>query len=128
MHFECLPCLEWLIVCCPRLRCGRISDMALRRVKATFDYLATEAGELSIKKGDIIVVLEVRVRDDQRRNALTFSHPQEDSTGWWKGDLKGVVGFFPSNFSEPYEEQPTDAGWAQRRVRWAITSALASTG
>ena len=33
--------------------------MAAKKVKATFDYLATEPGELSIKKGDIIIVLEV---------------------------------------------------------------------
>jgi hypothetical protein len=53
--------------------------MSPKRVKATFDYLATEPGELSIKKGDIINVLE------------------EDDTGWWKGELKGeqIAVFFP---------------------------------
>ncbi len=110
--------------------------MALRRVKATFDYLATEPGELSIKKGDIIVVLEVRLCDTgsaadkcvrcgaDRTYHFSPRAVQEDSTGWWKGDLKGLVGFFPSNFSEPYEEQPTDAGWALRRVRCLVTMCL----
>ena len=32
--------------------------MSVKKVKATFDFAATEEGELTIKKGDIITVLE----------------------------------------------------------------------
>lgn len=75
-----------------------------RRVRAVFDYLATEPGELSIKKGDLIGVLE------------------EDSTGWWKGELNGQVGFFPSNFSEPVQDPapgPHNKEWMGRRLSMA---------
>lgn len=46
------------------------------------DYDATDPLELSFREGDVIVVI------------------QENSTGWWKGELDGVVGLFPSNFTE----------------------------
>ena len=43
---------------------------------------------------------------------------EEDSTGWWKGQSKeGLVGFFPSNFSELIVEE--DAGIALRRMSMA---------
>lgn len=46
------------------------------------DYDATDPLELSFHEGDVIVVI------------------QENNTGWWKGELDGVVGLFPSNFTE----------------------------
>ena len=30
---------------------------------------------------------------------------QEDASGWWRGLLDGQEGVFPSNFTEPYEEE-----------------------
>lgn len=51
--------------------------------QATFDYAATEAGELTFAKGDVIDVL------------------QEDASGWWQGRnaRTGAVGAFPSNYT-----------------------------
>lgn len=51
--------------------------------QATFDYAATEAGELTFAKGDVIDVL------------------QEDASGWWQGrnTRTGAVGAFPSNYT-----------------------------
>ncbi|KAL8616588.1 hypothetical protein ACOMHN_036620 [Nucella lapillus] len=48
--------------------------------KALYDYEATQTDELSIKKGDLIVVYE-KLGD-----------------GWWSGELKGRNGIFPSTY------------------------------
>lgn len=66
------------------------------KVRATFDYVATESGELSIRKGDLINVLEM------------------DETGWWKGELRGLIGFFPSNFSEVLPATPAEESSLRR--------------
>jgi hypothetical protein len=29
----------------------------------------------------------------------------DDASGWWRGLLDGQEGVFPSNFTEPYEEE-----------------------
>ncbi|KAG5363652.1 Class E vacuolar protein-sorting machinery protein [Yarrowia sp. B02] len=60
------------------------------RVKALYDLNATEPGELSFRKGDIITVLESVFRD------------------WWRGSLRGQVGIFPLNYVMPIAE-PTPA-------------------
>lgn len=60
------------------------------RVKALYDLNATETGELSFRKGDIITVLESVFRD------------------WWRGSLRGQVGIFPLNYVLPIAE-PTPA-------------------
>jgi hypothetical protein len=54
----------------------------VKRVVATFDYTASEAKELSFKKGDIITLLRA------------------DESGWSKGELDGKQGWFPSDFVE----------------------------
>jgi hypothetical protein len=53
--------------------------------QAAFDYAATEAGELSFSKGDMIVVIS------------------EDASGWWQGKnmRSGETGSFPSNYTTP---------------------------
>nr|XP_024220062.1 CD2-associated protein-like [Halyomorpha halys] len=58
--------------------------------KALYKYEAENADELSIQPGDVITLL---TKDGQ-------------DPGWWKGELKGKVGFFPDNFVEQitYEE------------------------
>ncbi|KAJ1752065.1 ESCRT-0 subunit protein hse1, partial [Coemansia sp. RSA 1821] len=50
------------------------------QVKALFDFVPTEAGELGFFKGDVITVLDQKYRD------------------WWKGELRGKHGIFPANF------------------------------
>lgn len=52
------------------------------RVRALYDFLPSEPGELQFKKGDIIAVLESVFKD------------------WWKGSLKGQTGIFPLNYVE----------------------------
>ncbi|KAL1899778.1 ESCRT-0 subunit protein hse1 [Sporothrix stenoceras] len=52
------------------------------RVRALFDFAASEQDELDFKKGDIIAVLESVYRD------------------WWRGSLKGRTGIFPLNYVE----------------------------
>lgn len=61
------------------------------RVRALFDFVPTENGELAFKKGDIIAVLESVYKD------------------WWKGSLRGQTGIFPLNYveklSDPTQEE-----------------------
>lgn len=52
------------------------------RVRALYDFAASEQDELDFKKGDIIAVLESVYRD------------------WWRGSLKGRTGIFPLNYVE----------------------------
>lgn len=53
-----------------------------RTVIALYDYDATDEGELSFHEGDRIVVVE------------------ESDSGWWTGELNGVTGTFPSNYTD----------------------------
>ncbi|PHH75648.1 hypothetical protein CDD80_2201 [Ophiocordyceps camponoti-rufipedis] len=52
------------------------------RVRALYDFVPSEAGELEFKKGDVIAVLESVYKD------------------WWRGSLKGKTGIFPLNYVE----------------------------
>lgn len=49
--------------------------------KALFDFYAQMPGDLSIRKNDLINILE--------KNGL-----------WWKGELNNRIGYFPSNYVE----------------------------
>ena len=57
---------------------------AIEKVRAKFDFQATSDKQLSLKAGDIVVVLE------------------KHASGWFKGECNGAVGMFPSNFTEPF--------------------------
>ncbi|KAL9101890.1 MAG: hypothetical protein Q9163_002911 [Psora crenata] len=52
------------------------------RVRALYDFVPSEVGELQFRKGDIIAVLESVYKD------------------WWKGSLRGQTGIFPLNYVE----------------------------
>jgi len=52
------------------------------RVRALFDFEASDPDELNFRKGDIIAVLESVYKD------------------WWKGQLRGQTGIFPLNYVE----------------------------
>lgn len=52
------------------------------RVRALFDFQATDPDELTFRKGDVIAVLESVYKD------------------WWKGVLRGKTGIFPLNYVE----------------------------
>jgi hypothetical protein len=51
-----------------------------------YDYDSEAPTELTIRENDIVTVIT------------------EDPSGWWKGELNGAVGLFPSNFAQPYED------------------------
>jgi len=53
------------------------------KARALYDYTGTHDYELSFCAGDIITVTQ-----------------EDASTGWWTGDLNGVVGPFPGNYVE----------------------------
>lgn len=52
------------------------------RVRALYDFVPSEPGELEFRKGDVIAVLESVYKD------------------WWRGSLKGKTGIFPLNYVE----------------------------
>lgn len=60
------------------------------RVKALFDFQATDPDELTFRKGDIIAVLESVYKD------------------WWKGQLRGQTGIFPLNYVEKLADPTID--------------------
>ncbi|EMR09234.1 hypothetical protein PNEG_02569 [Pneumocystis murina B123] len=66
------------------------STAIISRVRALFDFHASEPGELSFQRGDIITVLEVTHKD------------------WWYGSLNGKMGIFPNNYVEKLQEPTPD--------------------
>ncbi|KAK7862089.1 hypothetical protein R5R35_011504 [Gryllus longicercus] len=57
--------------------------------RVLFPYEAANKDELTLKEGDIIMILSKEVADK----------------GWWKGELRGRVGVFPDNFVEIIQEE-----------------------
>jgi amphiphysin len=57
---------------------------AIKQVQALYDYTAQAEGDLDFKAGDIINVLD-----------------DSDPSGWWRGELNGREGVFPSNYVQP---------------------------
>ncbi|KAJ5776512.1 uncharacterized protein N7511_001523 [Penicillium nucicola] len=66
------------------------SVATVSRVRALFDFQASEPGELQFRKGDIIAVLESVYKD------------------WWKGSLRGQTGIFPLNYVEKLPDPTVD--------------------
>ena len=60
------------------------------RVRALYDFVPSEAGELEFKRGDVIAVLESVYKD------------------WWRGSLKGKTGIFPLNYVEKLTDPTPD--------------------
>lgn len=60
------------------------------RVRALYDFVPSEPGELQFRKGDIIAVLESVYKD------------------WWKGSLRGHTGIFPLNYVEKLADPTQD--------------------
>jgi SH3 domain-containing kinase-binding protein 1 len=54
-----------------------------------FPYEAANEDELTLKEGDLIMLLSREVADK----------------GWWKGELRGKVGVFPDNFVEVVQQE-----------------------
>ncbi|XP_010633362.1 proto-oncogene vav [Fukomys damarensis] len=56
--------------------------------KARYDFCARDRSELSLKEGDIIKILS-----------------KKGQQGWWRGEIYGRIGWFPSNYvEEDYSE------------------------
>ena len=55
----------------------------LFQVKALYDFTPTDHGELQLRKGDVVDVLDHTTFPD-----------------WWKGSFNGNLGIFPSNYVE----------------------------
>ena len=65
---------------------GGTTAATVSRVRALFDFVPSEPGELQFRKGDIIAVLESVYKD------------------WWKGSLRGQTGIFPLNYVEKLQD------------------------
>lgn len=66
------------------------SAATVSRVRALFDFMPSEPGELQFRKGDVIAVLESVYKD------------------WWKGSLRGQTGIFPLNYVEKLPDPTTE--------------------
>lgn len=64
-------------------------------VLALYTYTAASSDELTFHKGSVITVL---VKKGE----------------WWKGELNGVAGLFPSNYVQPLNETPATTSEATR--------------
>ena len=60
------------------------------RVRALYDFVPSEPGELEFKKGDVIAVISSAYKD------------------WWNGSLKGKTGIFPLNYVEKLTDPTPD--------------------
>ncbi|KAG0371499.1 hypothetical protein BGX24_001576 [Mortierella sp. AD032] len=73
-----------------------------RQARALYNFDATAEGELSLRKGDVIRIIE------------------EIDEGWWEGELVDasggrLEGMFPSNYVEEIEQPPERVGRQQRQ-------------
>ena len=68
------------------------------RVKALYDFVPSEPGELQFRKGDIIAVLESVYKD------------------WWKGSIRGQTGIFPLNYVEKLADPTEDELQSQAQM------------
>ncbi|XP_026672719.1 intersectin-1 isoform X4 [Ceratina calcarata] len=65
------------------------TDPNVERVLALYPYEARNEDELSFNKGEVITVLA------------------KDEEAWWKGELNGMSGVFPSNYVSPMSDEMT---------------------
>ncbi|KAH3766778.1 Serine/threonine-protein phosphatase 6 regulatory ankyrin repeat subunit B [Pelomyxa schiedti] len=93
---------------CAELLSGKASDFSfLRKTKVCFDFNARDETEISIRVGDIVNVL------------------WEHDSGWWKGELNGNSGLFPSNYCELIPNSSPHANLASPSVM--LTSSQSTT-
>ncbi|ORX96580.1 hypothetical protein K493DRAFT_300858 [Basidiobolus meristosporus CBS 931.73] len=63
------------------------------RVKALYDFKATERGELGFCKNDVIIVVDTKYRE------------------WWTGEINGRVGIFPANYVKSMPDLAPEASF-----------------
>jgi uncharacterized protein YejL (UPF0352 family) len=71
---------------------------SFEKVRAKFAFDAISDKQLSMKVGDIVVVLE------------------KSASGWFKGEMNGAVGLFPSNYTEPFIDVAFGSSVASSKV------------
>lgn len=76
----------------PHRRSFQTAAKPLFGVRALYDFQAREDGELPLYRGDLISVWD----------ATTYQ-------SWWKGENRGLIGIFPSNYVEKLEDPPEQA-------------------
>ncbi len=59
----------------------------ISQCQVQFDYKSDRDDELTLKLGEIVNVIEKR------------------ADGWWRGDLNGKVGLFPSTYVKEIEQE-----------------------
>eukprot|EP01135_Chromosphaera_perkinsii_P006897 Nk52_evm52s621 gene=Nk52_evmTU52s621 len=57
------------------------------RVRALYDYAATNEDEITLNEGDVLTVLD------------------RNEEGWWEGSIDNRTGWFPANYVEVIDEQ-----------------------
>jgi hypothetical protein len=65
----------------PSIQCVSSVFASAARVRALYEYVAREDDELTIRPGDIIILIK-------------------ENPDWWEGELNGKVGLFPYNYVE----------------------------
>eukprot|EP01095_Lingulamoeba_sp_RSL-Kostka_P015142 TRINITY_DN686_c0_g2_i1.p1 TRINITY_DN686_c0_g2~~TRINITY_DN686_c0_g2_i1.p1 ORF type:complete len:475 (+),score=168.75 TRINITY_DN686_c0_g2_i1:583-2007(+) len=60
------------------------------KARAEYDYEAADETELGFQEGDIITII------------------LQDESGWWQGELNGVVGLFPGSYTTIIESEVSD--------------------
>ncbi|KAJ3041959.1 ESCRT-0 subunit protein hse1 [Rhizophlyctis rosea] len=80
----------------PAPRPVQTGPKVLFQVRALYDFPGTEEGELRLTRNEVIDVYD----------ATTFQD-------WWKGEVRGQVGIFPSNYVEKIESS-AGAGGAKK--------------
>jgi len=71
---------------------GSLIKPAPEKVRALYDFNGSSEHELHFKVGDIVVVLD------------------KTDKSWWRGNLNGLVGYFPNNYVEPFVDPQSQPG------------------
>ncbi|KAK1805633.1 hypothetical protein P4O66_019911 [Electrophorus voltai] len=72
---------------------GMVSLLELCQVIAMYDYKAANGDEMSFLKGQLINVLN------------------KDDSDWWKGEVNGITGLFPTNYVKMTTESDPSQQW-----------------
>lgn len=80
------------------------------QAEALYEYTGTEENDLPFRVGDKITILEYV--NNGLQIPQTLQRSETDSTDWWRGELRGKEGLFPSN----YVKKTADTGKPLEKV------------